>query len=795
VTRPAWVRLSPLGIKLWRDLWRLRAQAVAIALVIAAGVGMAVMSAGMMRSIEDTRDAYYDRYRFASVYAPVKRAPEGLMTQIRALPGVAVAESRLTAAATIDLPGVAEPASARVHSLPDNSTPRLNALFLRNGRWLDPARADEVLVNAQFADAARLAPGSTLAATVHGKLLRLRIVGVVLSPEYVYAIAPGEIFPDNHRYGIIWMNRRPLAGILDLDGAFDEVVIALQRGADSGEVIRRLDMLLERYGGVAAYDRGQQISDRFVVNEIDQLRTMTSFLPPIFLGIAAFLLNIVLGRLVDTERETIGLLKAFGYRDGAIILHYAQLALLLSVAGIALGFALGAWLGRGLARMYQAFFVFPFLHFRAGADIYAIAALVALAAVLLGSYAAVRRAARLPPAEAMRPPMPPSYGGLVARALIAVRQLDEPTRMILRDLTRQPLRSSLSIFGIACALALYIASASSTDNIDRMIDLAFDRAERQDLTVSFVEPRDARALFELARLPGVRRVEPARAVTARLRIGPRVERQALSGALAGADLSRIVDLDGRAITAPGLGVLASASLARKLGLERGAMIDIEIAEGRKPHVRLPVTGIVESALGTPAYLSMQGLNRLMLEGDVVSGALLAVDPLQFDALYARLKDMPMIASVAPRTAAIRGIRATVSENMGMVTLFNTGFAVMIVFGVVYNAGRVMLSERARDLASLRVLGYRRSEVAYMLLGSLAVLTLVALPLGCGLGVGLAWLLMMQFSNDLYTIPFGMRAATAAQGVLVVMAATTATTLLLARRMHRLDLVRVLKTRE
>jgi len=315
------------------------------------------------------------------------------------------------------------------------------------------------------------------------------------------------------------------------------------------------------------------------------------------------------------------------------------------------------------------------------------------------------------------------------------------------------------------------------------------------LTVSFVEPRDARALFELARLPGVRRVEPARAVTARLRIGPRVERQALSGALAGADLSRIVDLDGRAVTAPGLGVLASASLARKLGLERGAMIDIEIAEGRKPHVRLPVTGIVESALGTPAYLSMQGLNRLMLEGDVVSGALLAVDPLQFDALYARLKDMPMIASVAPRTAAIRGIRATVSENIGMVTLFNTGFAVMIVFGVVYNAGRVMLSERARDLASLRVLGYRRSEVAYMLLGSLAVLTLVALPLGCGLGVGLAWLLMMQFSNDLYTIPFGMRAATAAQGVLVVMAATTATTLLLARRMHRLDLVRVLKTRE
>ena len=795
MTRTAFWRLSPLGIKLWRDVWRLRGQMLAITLVIAAGVGMAVMSAGMMRSIVDTRDAYYDRYRFASVYAPVKRAPEAMMVQVRALPGVAVAESRLTAMATIDLPGVAEPASARVHSLPESGAPRLNALYLRNGRWLDPARSDEVLVNAQFADAAGLAPGATLAATVYGKLLQLRIVGVVLSPEYVYAIAPGEIFPDNRRYGIIWMNRRPLAGVLDSDGAFNEAVIAVQHGANPEETIRQLDRLLERFGGVAAYDRGQQISDRFVTNEIDQLRTMTSFLPPVFLGIAAFLLGIVLGRLVDTERETIGLLKAFGYRDGAIILHYAELALLLSVAGIALGFALGAWLGRGLAQMYQAFFVFPFLHFSAGADIYALSALVALVAVLLGSYGAVRRAARLPPAEAMRPPMPPSYGGRIAHALIAVRSLDEPTRMILRDLTRQPWRSALSIFGIASALALYIASASSTDNIDRMIDLAFDRAERQDLTVAFAEPRDVRALFELARLPGVRRVEPLRSVTARFRAGPRVERQALSGSKPGSDLSRIVDLEGRALTPPGFGVLASASLAKKLGLGRGALVEIEIAEGHRAHLLLPVTGIVETALGTPAYLALPALSRLLLEGDVVSGAALAVDPAQLDALYARLKAMPMVIGVAPRSAAIAGIRATVSENMGMVTLFNTGFAVMIVFGVVYNAGRVMLSEHARDLASLRVLGYRQSEVTYMLVGSLAVLMLAALPLGCGLGVALAWLLTAQFSNDLYTIPFGMRAATVAQGVLVVMAATTATTLLIARRIRRLDLVRVLKTRE
>jgi putative ABC transport system permease protein len=193
------VTLSPLTIKLLRDLWRLRSQAIAIALVIAAGVGLVIMSFGMIRSLEATRTAYYDQYRFADIFAPVRRGPLSAIAGIRRIPGVAYAEGRITAGGILDVPGIAEPISARIHSLPRSDG--MNLLVLRDGRLPRRGALDEVVVNEAFAKAARLSPGDRFGALIYGKRVDLRLVGTVLSPEYVYAVAPGQIFPDNRRYG------------------------------------------------------------------------------------------------------------------------------------------------------------------------------------------------------------------------------------------------------------------------------------------------------------------------------------------------------------------------------------------------------------------------------------------------------------------------------------------------------------------------------------------------------------------------------------------------------------------
>ncbi len=787
------VRLKALTIKLLRDVWRLRAQAAAIALVIAAGVAMVIMSFGMIRSLEATRAAYYDRYRFADVFATVRRAPTSVIAQVRGIAGVAFAEGRVSTSGILDVPGIAEPVSARFHSLP--TADGLNLLALRSGRLPEGHSDEEAVVNEAFARASGLALGETFEATLYGKRARLRLVGTVLSPEYVYAVAPGQIFPDNRRYGIVWMNREPLAAALDLTDSFNEVLVRLAPHASQPEVVRRLDLLLDRYGATGAYGRDLQISDRFVSNEISQLSTTVELLPPIFLGVAAFLLNIVLARLVDTEREVIGLMKAFGYSNRRVMSHYGGLALLLSVAGLALGAGLGTWLGRGLATMYQQYFVFPFLEFRAGWDSYLIAASATFAAALAGAFLAVRRAASLMPAEAMRPPAPADYSGRWTSGAARLLGPDEPSRIVLRNLLRRPIRTGFAIVGLAAALALYIASASATDNVDTMIDLAFGRAERSDIVVTFAEPRDARAAFELARLPGVMRVEPFRFVGARLVAGPRVLREGLSSNSPGADLSRVVDMNGRVIEPPAGGVIISSRVARQLGVQAGQPLQVQVTEGERPKVEFDISQVIDTPLGSSAHLDKVALNRIMREGDNSSGAYLEVDPALRDRVFRELKETPQVASVTSEAAIIQGVRDTVAQQMGIVTLFNTALAAMIVLGVVYNSARISLSEQARDLASMRVLGFRRGEAAFVLVGELGLLLLLSIPVGIAGGIWLARYVTERFSADLYTIPFGIHPTTLAKGVLVVVAAAAITALVIRIRVDDLDLVQALKTRE
>ena len=788
-------RINPLNRKLLRDLWHIRSQALAIAMVVACGIAMFVMSYGMMAAMETTRDAYYDRYRFADVFAAAKRAPEHVMTKIRAIDGVSAAQSRISVGVLLDVEGVAEPITGRMQSLPDSGRPVLNDLVLRTGRWVDPRRADEVVVNERFAEAHALVSGDTLSAIINGRKQKLTVVGTALSPEYIYAIGPGQLIPDDRRFGVLWVARRQLEAAFDLDGAFNEATLRLRRGARVEEVIDRVDALLAPYGGVGAYAREDHISDEFVSSELDQLATMTAVMPPIFLGVAAFLLNIVVSRLIDTEREQIGLLKSFGYSDAAVGWHYLKFVLAMTAIGLVAGCGVGVWLGRGLAELYQEYYRFPFLYFRAGPAPYVYATLAAGTAALLGTVMAVRRAITLPPAEAMRPPAPADYSKRLLGRFDRARFLDEPSRMVIRHIARNPMRGVLTVLGIAMAMGLYIGSAASTDAIEKMVWLTFDQVERQDMTVLLVEPRHDRILHEFTRMPGVRAVEPFRSVAAKLRFGPREERQGLTGMLPHAEMGRLIDRDERAIQVPEAGLMLSAPLGERLGVGAGDVLTVEVMEGRQPTFQVRVAGLVEAYIGTPAYLHIGELNRLMKEGPTVSGARLLVDDARAEPLYTLLKDTPVVAGVELNAAAARTFRTMMDENMGRMILFNVVFAGLIVFGVVYNNARIALAERGRELASLRVLGFRRSEVSYILLAEMALLTLISLPLGVAFGIGLARYLAATWTTDLFVIPYALQTDTIAQGALVVVASAIVSALLVRRRIDTLDLIEVLKTRE
>jgi putative ABC transport system permease protein len=787
--------LRPLDRKLARNLWRQKTQALAIAAVMAAGVAMFIAYLSTFSSLQLTQESYYQRYRFADVFASLKRAPLSLQAQLAEIPGISLLETRVVAEVTLDIEGMNEPASGRLVSVPVPRRDMLNDVFIRRGRYLDEGRADEVLVNEGFALAHALDPGDTLRAVINGRRRTLRIVGVALSPEYIYTIRPGEIIPDQKRFGVLWMERRALGAAFDMEGAFNDVAVALMPGTTDTAVIAALDRLLEPYGALGAIPRRLQMSNWAITNELTQLRGFGLIVPTIFLAISAFLLNVVLTRIVAVQREQIAALKALGYSNRELGFHYAKWSLAVGVVGAAAGTLAGAWMGSGLIWLYNDFFRFPILLYRLPAIVVIGALAISLGAAILGALGAVGRVVRLPPAEAMRPEPPARYRPSIVERIGLARILGPAARMVVRNLERQPLRLATSVAGVAFSSAMLVLGLFFMDSIDEIMRLQFSVIQRQHLTVTFVEPRSSSAFFELQRAPGVMAVESMRSVPVRLRAGHRSRQLAIVGLTAAPRLQRVVTISGTAVTLPPDGLVLSRALAELLEIRAGGQVDVEVLEGHRPVVRVAVVALVDEYLGLSAYMTMDGLNRLVRVGDVSSGAYLLIDTSHERELFDRLKAVPAVAGVAIKRAAFESLNEQMDATMGVMIVFNVLFAAIIAVGVVYNAARVSLSERSRELASLRVLGFTRGEISAILLGELAVITILAIPLGLLIGYLLATFVVFAFETEMYRFPAIVSVRTQAFAAIVTLVSAILSGLIVRRSLDRLNLVEVLKTRE
>jgi putative ABC transport system permease protein len=784
-----------LYLKLIRELWQMRGQVIAISVVIAGGMATLVMSFISLDTLTVTQGAYYQEYRFAHVFASLKRAPESLRERVEAIPGVQQLETRVVSGANLDIPDFDDPARAILVSLPDGRNAELNRLFLREGRLPDPVRAGEVVVHESFAQAHAFRPGDRIGAVINGRRQNLEIVGIALSPEFIYHVAPGELFPDFERLGILWMSRTQLAHAFDMDGAFNDLVLTLTRDARGRDVIDRLDALLAPYGGRGAIDRDDQLSHRYLEMELEQLRVMATVFPAIFLAVAAFLLNVVLSRLINTQRDQVAILKAFGYRNWTIGMHYAQMVLVIIILGLLIGTAAGLWLGQMLAALYQAFFRFPYLEFQLSPRSLAIGTVVTVAAGLAGTFSALRRAIAMPPAEGMRPEPAPVFRPTVVERLGLQRLFSQPNRMILRNLERRPLKALLTVTGIAFACGILMLGNFQESAINYLIQVQYGQAQRDDLTVTFVEPTSRRALYELAAMPGVDHAEPFRATAATLRRGTASYRTAIQGMEPGTRLRRVLDDELRVVAIPSEGLVLNDFLAEYLDARPGDRITVEFLEGRRETHDVHVAGVVREFTGVSAYMNMEALNRLMREGTAISGVWLSVTSDAHPEVVRTLKDVPRVAAVTDRLTAIQNFWDSMADIMLTYTFFTTLLAGSIAFGVVYNSARIALTERSRELASLRVLGFTRGEISFILIGELILLTLAALPLGYLVGMGLIAVIIATVDSELYRIPLFVPVYVFTFAATVVLVATAISSLMVMRRLNRLDLVEVLKSRE
>jgi len=785
--------MRALDRKLLRDLTRMKAQVAAIALVVASGVALFVATMTTYRSLRASEAVFYRQQRFAQVWSGLAHAPLGVARDIAALPDVTAVDPRLVARAILDVRGLTEPASGMLVSIAPRSGHAVNDLYVRRGRQVEPGRADEVMVSEAFAEIHHLEPGEVITATVAGHRASLRVVGIALSPEFVMPVEPGSAAPDDRRFAILWIARDQLEAMLDRAGAFNDVAVVLAPGADERPVIAAIDRILAPFGGAGAYGRANQASHVMLEEHIAQLRGLTVLVPSIFLLVSAFLVNVVLARLIATQREQIGMLKAFGYANARLAVHYLELTLIIVMLGVAIGVPVGAWLGRSMAMFYATFFRFPVLVLQIEPAVAAGGAAVAVTAALAGVLGTLRRVVAMPPIVAMTPEVPAFRRTLLDRAGVTPL-LSPAARMIVRNLTKRPLRSGLASAGMALAVAVVVIGGSSADGLHRMRDVQFEAVQREDLSVAFTHPRAIATAREMRALPGVLRVEPYRVVPARLLGHGRREDIALYGLPEGGVLRNVVDTDFQYLR-PGAGVIVTAWTARRLGLVPGDTLAIEIREARRRVITARLTATVEDPLGEAAYVELGALGRLLGEPETYSHTNLLIDPTRAPALYAELKRAPAAMAIGIRRSTLASFRAMSDASLDFVRTIVLVFSVIIAFGVVYNTARIALAERGRELATLRVLGYTRGEASGIMLGEIALLAAPAIPLGLALGYALTAAVATAMTGSRMHVPLIVSPSTYAFAVMVFLTSALASALIVRRRIDQLDLVAVLKAKD
>lgn len=787
--------MNHLDRKLLRDLRGLKSQALAVALVMACGLAMMIMTRSLIRSLETAQAGYYEANRFAQVFAGLKRAPLSVVERIAEIPGVGAVETGIGMRVTLDLPGMAEPASALINSLPDRAEARLNRLYLRSGHMIGMDSRHQILVGEAFADAHGLKPGDALSAILNGRKIPLRIAGIVLSPEYVFEAPPGAALPDNRTFGVFWMRYEELAEAYSLEGAFNRVSVTLAPGASERAVIAEMDRVLEAFGGLGAYGRENHPSHIRVRDEIRVLEGLSFGFPIVFLSVAAFMTNSVMSRQIALQREQIAILKAFGFSNAQIGGHFFKFTFAIIAAGTVLGALGGVVLGHKLVDMYHLFFRFPRLEFMLSWPTLVAAVGASAVASSVGVVGAVRRAVLLPPAEAMRPEAPASFRPSLAERAGIGGWFSASMRMAMRNVERKPWRAGLTVVALALATGILIIPNSFRDGVGYILDFQWDLVHRETVSLSLVEPGPARAIAEFRQLPGVVHAEPFRYVAVELDAGTVRRRVAIQGLPSEGVLSRVVDGSGVALKLPERGLVLSRKLGEALGLRVGDAIVVRVLEGKRPVREVTVAGYAEDFAGIAAYMELDALNRLLMEGDRISGAHVSVAAGSWREFLTEVKNTPRASGVVIKDSMRESFRKTTAQSIGLLQTIYLVFATVVAFGIVYNSARISLSERQRELATLRVLGFTRREVGAVLVGELVILAVVAIPLGLVFGSGMAKAILTSVNTETVRLPLILTPANYAFATLVIVVATTLSLVFACRKLAQLDLVAVLKARD
>jgi len=792
--------MKPLQRKLIRDLWGRKGALATLLVIMAIGVGAYVGMASVWRDLDGARAGYYRDQRLAHFVVDLKRLPQWAVKESATLPNVSALRGRVRQAVLMELPGVERPIPGAAISMPQARRPVLNDVRLRSGSWFSGSNEREVILDHAFAQARGLRPGDRIKALLLDRQHELLVVGTAQSPEFVYLIPPdGGFAPDPSRFGVLYAGEEFLRNSGDLQGAWNQLVGTVH-DTSATAVANTLALLSERldpFGVTLATSMRDDPSVRYLEDELAGLEVQSRVLPALFLGVAALVLNVLLGRLVAQQRSVIGTLRALGYPAAAVTRHYLAYGLVVGLAGGLAGLAMGWWIQGQMVTMYHDFFALPGLAPQLHPDVVLTGLAISLLFAAAGTWKGVRGAARLAPADAMRPPPPERAGRVLPERIPGLwRRLPFAGRMLLRTVFRNPFRSLVSVVAAAVSTTLVFTALSMVDALAYLMRYEYQRVAHQDFTVGLRDPDAVQAAAEVERLSGVARTEPQLTVISDLSHGPYRKRVGVMGLPPGGRLYTPLDGSGNPLVMPDAGLVLNRKLAEILHLRPGDTLRLRPLIGQRQEVTAEVAAVTDNFFGLTAYADIRYLSRLLGEAEAANAVLGALQPgAGAEPLLDELKRRPTVVGIGERLRAFNLMEETFGETMGAMIGVMVLFSGSIAFGSVLNAALVSLSERQREVATLRTLGYRSGQVARLLAGEGLLLNGLGLLVGLVAGVGLAHLLSVAYSTELYRFPAVILPGTLLLSAVVVVLFVATAQLILFWMIRRLDWLAVLNVKE
>lgn len=778
-----------------RDIWNNKAAYIACLTIIAIGLMTFTSMSAVKDNLRNTQEKFYTNSRFAQGFAAFRSMPKSASSQIQSIEGINQVEGKLTHDVRV-LMNREDNVYLRLVSVDLTNPNRLNNAAVMMGSPIEIGK-ENILIGSKFFSANELSLKQSISVIINGRKKELQIAGTGQSPEFVYTLQKSTDFlPEPENFDVAYIPYDVLETLYQEKGIINALSFTLDPGTSYDDVKDEVETKLKKYGLISLVPRKDQTSHFFLDNEIVQLANIATSVPLLFLLISTAILYIVLKRLVEQQRSQIGMLKALGYSSREILLHYMSYAIFIGGVGGILGGLLGTVLSNSFTQLYKEYFNLPGFEHHFSIQYFLLGIVLSLLFSLFAGYSGAKRVLGLEPAEAMRPTAPPPGKNIwIEKIPYFVSMLTVQGRMAIRNTFRSKGRSIFTLLGVMFTFSLMATLFSFQNLFDRMVMDQFTKVQHYDLKINYSAPlRYSPVLYELDGKEGVQQVEPLLEVPATLKYRYHKEDTLLLGIASASALYTVVDQNYQKVDLSSTGLVLSKNLADKLEIHVGDRLHIESPYAKDDVVYAPVEKIIPQYIGSNGYMQIQGLNTLLGQENMSTSALLGVKGDQTAPLAKDLQDGDYVGTIENQQQLIQKYYDTV-DTMIYTLGFMGVLAVITGFAILFNAGVISLSERTRELASLRVLGMTEQEVFQVISFEQWFLAFFGILLGIPLTFGMQQGLAVSMETDLYTMPVGLTPSVFIFALIGTILSMAIAGYFIQKRIHQFNLVEVLKERE